>query len=90
MKMKYNAFCEEYMELKQNGDLWGAGEVLLAITENDASATNLCHKVLKKDVNSLLEKIQAIFQRESAEIRDVTNVSEIRQLIEWLEYICED
>ena len=41
-------------------------------------------------INSLLEKIQAIFQRESAEIRDVTNVSEIRQLIEWLEYICED
>ena len=84
--MKYSELEKRIMNEE---DIFKRGELIMEITDNDEVASGLSRKVIRKDVNNLIEKIQGIFQRESAEIRDITNSSEIRQLIEWLEYIEE-
>lgn len=85
--MKYTELERQIIEEK---DIFKKGELIMQITENDDVASSLSKKVIKRDVANLIEKIQGIFQRESAEVCDITNVSEIRQLISWMEYICED
>ena len=85
--MKYS---ELEKQIREEKDIFKKHELIMQITENDDVAGNLARKVLKKDIDNMLEKIWGIYQRESAEIRDITNVSKIRQLIDWLENICED
>ena len=80
--MKYSELEKQIMEEK---DIFKRGELIMQITENDEVASGLSRKVIRKDVNNLIEKIQGIFQRESANCNECS--SDIRTLIEWLEYI---
>lgn len=80
--MKYSELEKQIMEEK---DIFKRGELIMQITEADEIASNLARKVIRKDVNNLIEKIQGIFQRESANCNECS--SDIRTLIEWLEYI---
>ena len=84
INMKYS---ELEKQIREEKDIFKRGELIMQITENDDTAGNLARKVLKKDIDNMLEKIWGIYQRENCDCKDITNVSKIRQLIEWLEYI---
>ena len=80
--MKFSELEKQIMEEK---DIFKRGELIMEITDNDEVASGLSRKVIRKDVNNLIEKIQGIFQREFANCNECS--SDIRTLIEWLEYI---
>ncbi len=85
--MKYSEIEVEIQKLKKIGDVWSAYEKIMEITKDDEVATNLARKVIKKDVANLLERIQGIFKRETANCDGVEDKSNIQILIEWLEHI---
>ena len=81
----------KYSELEKRimneEDIFKRGELIMEITEADEVASNLARKVIRKDVENLIEKIRGIFQR--SESNCVESSSDIRTLIDWLEYIEE-
>lgn len=60
------------------------------VTENDETATRLSRKVLKSDIENMLEKIKSIFQRSDSNCKSTEDRSDIDILISWLEHIRED
>lgn len=60
------------------------------ITENDETATKLARKVLDKDIKSILDKIQSLFQRTDANFKSVEDRTDIDILIDWLLHINSD
>ena len=56
-------------------------QMIAEVTENDDSCTRLSRKVLKSDIENMLEKIKSIFQRAHADCKNTENMSEIEQLI---------
>ena len=85
--MKYSEIEVEIQKLKEIGDVWSAYEKILLASKDDEVATNLARKVIKKDIKNMIEKIQGIFQRESANFDGSEGKSEIEVLVEWLEHI---
>lgn len=85
--MKYSKLEEQIREEK---NIFRKHDLIMQITEGDEICGNLTKKVIKKDVANMLEKILGIYQRENCDCKDISDMSEIRQLISWLEYICED
>ncbi|MBP3707069.1 MAG: hypothetical protein J6J36_00430 [Clostridia bacterium] len=93
MKYKYSNLEKEIQELKESDRIdkfYLYSKAIADITKDDETATNLARKVLKNDVINMLEKIQALFQRSSVDCKNIENMSEIEQLISWLEYINPD
>lgn len=80
-------FSELEKRIMNEEDIFAKGELIMQITESDEVASNLARKVIRKDVENLIEKIRGIFQR--SESNCVESSSDIRTLIEWLEYIEE-
>ena len=87
--MKNSQLEKQIIKLREKGDLWGAGELILEICKEDSVARNLTNKVIKKDIQNLIEKIQVIHGRESANCDGVEGKSDIEILIEWLIHISE-
>ena len=84
--MKYSELEKQIMEEK---DIFKRGELIMQITEADEIASNLARKVIRKDVQNLIDKLRGIFQRTSAECESTESMTDIEILIEWLKYIEE-
>ena len=92
-KYKYSEQEEMIQDLRDSDRIdkwWLYSQMIADITKDDDTATNLARKVLKCDIANMLEKIQSLFQRSSVDCKNIENMSEIEQLISWLEYINPD
>ena len=86
INMKFSELEKQIMEEK---DIFKRGELIMQITESDEVASNLARKVIRKDVQNLIDKLRGIFQRTSAECESTEGMTDISILIEWLKYIEE-
>ena len=68
---------------------WKYSQMIADITRDDDTATDLARKVLKNDIENMLDKIQSLFQRNTANCNGAEDKSDMRLLIEWLEHIEE-
>ena len=93
MKYKYSELerdIQDVMNSDRCDKYYLYSQMIAEVTENDETATRLSRKVLKSDIENMLEKIKSIFQRSNCDCKSTENMSEIEQLISWLEHIRED
>lgn len=69
---------------------WLFSQVMSDVCREDETATNLARRVLKSDIENMVEKIQSLYQRSDANCKSTEGRSNIDILIEWLKYIDED
>ena len=69
---------------------WLYSQMVADITKDDDTATDLARRVLKNDIENMLEKIQSLYQRSSCNCDGAEGKTNIDLLIEWLEYINPD
>lgn len=69
---------------------WLYSEMIADITKEDDIATDLARRVIRGDIEQMLEKIQSLFQRETANCNGTDGKTNIDILVEWLEYINPD
>lgn len=92
-KFKYSdieADVQEIMETERIDRFYLYQLMVAQATENDETATKLARKVLQKDIESMLSKIQSLFQREDANFKSTEGRTDIDILIDWLLHINPD
>lgn len=92
-KYKHSELEKQIQEIKESDKVdkyYLYSQMIADITEDDETATKLARKVLNNDISNILEKIQSLFQRETANCCKVKGKTNIDILIEWLEYINPD
>ena len=93
MKTYKNSELEKMIQDVKKSDMddryWLYSQMIADITKDDDTATDLARRVLKSDVENMVEKIQSLFQRNTPNCDGVEDKSDMRLLIEWLEHIEE-
>ena len=91
-KYKYSKEEEMIKDLKTSNlddRYWLYSQMVAEVTADDDTATDLARRVLKSDIENMVEKIQSLFQRNTPNCDGVEDKSDMRLLIEWLEHIEE-
>lgn len=93
MKTYKNSELEKMIQDVKKSDMddryWLYSQMIADITAEDDTATDLARRVLKSDIENMIEKIQSLFQRNTPNCDCVEDKSDMRLLIEWLEHIEE-
>lgn len=92
-KFKYSELEKMIQEVKESDmddRIFLYSEMIKDISRDDEYSTNLARKVCAKEINSLLRKIQELFQREDANCKSTEGRTEIDILIDWLKHIDND
>ena len=94
MKTYKNSELEKMIQDVKKSDMddryWLYSQMIADITKDDDTATDLARRVLKNDIENMLEKIQSLYQRSTCNCDGVEDKTNIDILIEWLEYINPD
>lgn len=94
MKTYKNSELEKMIQDVKKSDMddryWLYSQMIADITEDDEVATDLARRVLKSDIENMIEKIQSLYQRSTCNCDGVEDKTNIDILIEWLEYINPD
>lgn len=93
MKTYKNSELEKMIQDVKKSDMddryWLYSQMIADITKDDDTATDLARRVLKNDIENMLEKIQSLFQRSDANCESTEGRSDVDVLISWLEHIEE-
>lgn len=92
-KFKYSDIERDVQELMKSDriDRFYLYQLMVAqAISNDDTATKLARKVLQKDIENILNKIQSLYQREDANFKSTEGRTDIDILIDWLYHINPD
>ena len=92
-RYKYTEQEEMIKDLKTSNlddRYWLYSQIIAEMTSQDDTATDLARKVLRGDIENMLDKIQSLYQRSSCNCDGTEGKTNIDLLIEWLEYINPD
>ena len=92
-KYKFSEQEEMVKDLKTSNlddRYWLYSQIVAEVTADDEYCTSLCNKVLESSINDMIEKIQCIFQRETANCDGIEGKTNIDVLVEWLLHINQD
>ena len=92
-KYKFSEQEEMVKDLKTSNlddRYWLYSQIVAEATADDEYCTSLCNKVLENSINDMIEKIQCIFQRETANMDGTEGKTNIDVLVEWLLHINQD
>lgn len=92
-KYKYSKEEEMIKDLKTSNlddRYWLYSQIVAEVTADDEYCTSLCNRVLESSINDMIEKIQCIFQRETANCDGTEGKTNIDILVEWLLHINQD